>query len=316
MGILANWKKFNGFLFMQELARSAWYSKIIPGKKAYVYRQKYGNRRKLTAEQTNEAYRRLIESGKPFLAGRMGTAEMLRVNRYLMIKLGLKKHYSARHMRGVFQSTPEAVDWFAERVIELMPHVDIMPAWCLLAEPFLIRNYAKKAQICQLEDIEPFFYEKPWTAALKGKKVMVINPFDESIRKQYAKREMLFENPEMLPEFELHTVKSVMVLSPEYNVYGTMEDAINYMYNEAMKVDFDIALLGCGAMGMLLAEKIRQQGKQAIYLGGVLQILFGIRGKRWDNAEHYQKFFNEHWIYPIEAPPEGAERLDGSCYWK
>lgn len=316
MGILANWKKYNGFLFVKELIRSVWYTKVIPGKRAYVYRQKYGNRRKLTPEQTNEAYRALIESGKPFLAGRMGSSEMLRVNRYIMMKLGLKKSYSPVHMRGVFQSTPEAVDWYVEQVLDLMPHVDIMPVWCLLAEPYLVRQYGKKAKLTGFEDIEPFFYENPWTVALKGKKVMVINPFDESIRQQYAKRELLFENPDVLPEFELHTVKSVMVLSPEYNVYGTMEDAVNYMYNEAMKVDFDIALLGCGAMGMLLAEKFRQQGKQAIYMGGVLQMMFGIKGKRWDCQEKYANLYNEHWTYPIEDPPKGAERLDGSCYWK
>lgn len=316
MGILANWKKFNGFLFIAELARSFLKMKLLPRSIKLPKRVRYGNRKKITPEETNAYFREAILYGKPFVAARMGTAEMRRVNRYLMIKLGLKKSYDPIHIRSALINSPEAVNWHAERLIELLPHVDIMPAWCSLAEPYLIRNYAKKAKLCNLEDIEPFFYEEPWTAALKGKKVMVINPFDESIRLQYEKRELLFENPDILPEFELHTVKSVMILSPEDNIYGSMEEAIDYMYNEAMKVDFDVALLGCGAPGMLLAERFRQQGKQAIYLGGVLQVLFGIRGKRWDNMEDYQKFFNEHWIYPVEKPPKGAERLDGACYWK
>lgn len=315
MGILANWKKYNGFLFAEELFRSFWQLHFAKKNKG-GQRKKYGKKVLLPPEQTNEMFRNLIVSGKPFLAGRMGSAEMRRVNRYFMIKLGFKKNYDPSHIRGVFTSTPEAADWYAEQMIDLMPNIDIMPAWCPIGEAYMIRRYAKKAKLCEMKDIEPFFHEKPWTAALKGKKVMVINPFNESIQQQYAKRELLFENPDVLPEFELHTVKSVMVLSPEYNTYGTMEDAINYMYNEAMKVDFDIALLGCGPMGMLLAEKFRKQGKQAIYVGGVLQIMFGIKGKRWDNREKYSKLYNEHWTYPIEQPPKGSERLDASCYWK
>ena len=88
------------------------------------------------------------------------------------------------------------------------------------------------------------------------------------------------------------------------------------MYEEAMKIDFDIALLGCGQTGMILAERFRQQGKQAIYLGGALQLLFGLKGKRWDNMEKHSALYNEHWIYPIEEMPKGAERIEGGCYWK
>ena len=46
---------------------------------------------------------------------------------------------------------------------------------------------------------------------LKGKKVLVVHPFVESIKYQYENnREHLFENPDVLPEFkELILVKAV-----------------------------------------------------------------------------------------------------------
>ena len=316
MNLFKNWRKYNICLFLTETLRSLYYVKINHQQRKYVYRKKYGKRKKLSAQETNDFFLNSILSNKPFFAGRLGSAEMRRANRHIMIKLGLAKNFKPEHYRGALYNTPELAAWMSDQLLEVMPDVDIMPAWCLLAEPYIIRQFAKKAKISHFEDIEPFWYDMPWTSALKGKKVLVINPFDQSIRQQYEKRELLFENKNILPEFELHTLKSVMILSPEDNVYGTAVEAIDYMYNEAMKIDFDIALLGCGPMGMILADKFVKQGKQAVYLGGVLQMMFGIKGKRWDCQEKYANLYNEHWTYPVEELPKGAERLDSACYWK
>lgn len=314
--LIKNFKKYNFPLFVSETLRSIYYMKVNPSARKYVTREKYGKRKKLSAEETNAYYRDLILSGKPFLAGRLGAGEMRRVNRYVMKELGLCKNYKEANLKSVIiENSPELADWYCEKLIELLPNVDILPVWCQIAEPYLVRQFAKKAKLAHFEDIEPFWYENPWTSALKGKKVLVINPFDETIRQQYEKRELLFDNKDMLPEFELHTLKSVMVLTPEENTYGNIIDVVDYTYNEAMKIDFDIALLGCGQVGMLVAEKFRQQGKQAIYLGGALQLIFGIKGKRWDGQEKYARMYNEHWTYPIEQPPTSYKRIEGGCYW-
>ncbi len=317
MNIIENWKKYNGMLFVEENLRSAINSKFFPKKRRHVTRTKYGNRTKISGQKCNDFYRESILSRKDFFAGRLGSAEMRRVNRHVMMKLGIVKSYKESHLKNILlNKSPELADWYAQEVIDLLPNVDIMPAWCPIGEAYLIRQFAKKAKLCGFEEIEPFWYDNPWTEALRGRKVLVVNPFVESIKKQYEKRELLFDNPNMLPEFELHTVKSVMVLTEEDNTYGTIKDAIEYMYEESMKEDFDIALIACGPMGMILAERLRQQGKQVIYLGGVLQLLFGIKGKRWDCQEKYLNLYNEHWIYPVEEPPKGSEKLDSSCYWK
>lgn len=315
--LIENWKKYNLPLFLSETLRSVYYLKINNKARKYVFREKYGNRKKLSGQEINDFYREKILSGEPFFAGRLGSAEMRRVNRYVMKEVGLCKDYKESHLKNpLLKNSPELADWYAQQIIELLPNVDVMPAWCPIGESYLIRQFAKKAKLAHFEDIEPFWYENPWTSALTGKKVLVINPFDESIQQQYAKRELLFANKEMLPEFELRTVKSVMVLTAEDNTFGTIMDVIDYMYDEAMKEDFDIALLGCGPQGMILAERFRQQGKQAIYLGGIIQMMFGIKGKRWDEQEKYSKMYNEHWIYPVEEPPQGSKKLDGGCYWR
>ena len=55
-------------------------------------------------------------------------------------------------------------------------------------------------------------------------------------------------------------------------------------------MDFDIALLGCGCYGHPLCDFIRNElNKSAIYVGGGLQLLFGVMGKRWLERQDWQK---------------------------
>jgi hypothetical protein len=48
--------------------------------------------------------------------------------------------------------------------------------------------------------------------------------------------------------------------------------------------------------------------------GGNLQLLFGIKGKRWENSKNIK--FNEHWTYPLdEDKPKNYKKIEGGCYW-
>ena len=81
---------------------------------------------------------------------------------------------------------------------------------------------------------------------------------------------------------------------------------------EIDKIDFDIAILGCGAYGFPLAAFIKNKGKKAIHIGGATQLIFGIKGKRWEGAS----FINKYWISPRkEDRPKGFEKVEGGCYW-
>ncbi len=43
-------------------------------------------------------------------------------------------------------------------------------------------------------------------------------------------------------------------------------------------------------------------GKQAIHLGGCLQILFGLKGRRWDEEEpDIVAMYNDYWHYPMAS---------------
>jgi hypothetical protein len=48
-------------------------------------------------------------------------------------------------------------------------------------------------------------------------------------------------------------------------------------------------------------------------MGGDLQLMFGVRGKRWKQEDYN---FNEHWISPLpEEVPKENYKVEGGAYW-
>jgi hypothetical protein len=65
-----------------------------------------------------------------------------------------------------------------------------------------------------------------------------------------------------------------------------------------------------------LAAAIKQAGGQAIHLGGALQLLFGIQGRRWDRDLAVQSMVNARWVRPRpEETPLSAASIERGCYW-
>jgi hypothetical protein len=144
------------------------------------------------------------------------------------------------------------------------------------------------------------------------KKVLVIHPFEDTIRNNYKNRSKLFENSDFMPEFDLITIKAVQSIAGTKTEFEDWFSALRYMENQIEKIDFDIALIGAGAYGFPLAAFIKRMGKKAVHVGGVLQLYFGIKGKAWDNMGVY----NEFWTYPSEEErPVSFEKVEGGRYW-
>ena len=128
-----------------------------------------------------------------------------------------------------------------------------------------------------------------------------------------------------MPDFQLKTIKAVQSLGGVCD-YNSWFEALEYMKTEIDKTDFDICLIGAGAYGFPLAAYVKRIGKKAVHVGGSLQLIFGIKGKRWENPLYgkdelgeigkYPALMNQHWIYPgYEGKPNNAELIEGACYW-
>ncbi|MES3001686.1 MAG: hypothetical protein V4787_13415 [Pseudomonadota bacterium] len=229
--------------------------------------------------------------------------------------------WDAQHARllhnnaGFFPPTPPAMESFAQLMLRSMEDVDLLGSWVPgenLLEPSL-----RNARICGLADLEPYYHASPWSRALSHRRVLVVHPFASSIQSQYRNnRNLLFANPDVLPEFDLLTFESVQSSAGNPTRFRTWFDALDWMTDRIARLEFDVALIGCGAYGFPLASRIRNMGRQAIHLGGAVQILFGIKGGRWDRHPAISALFNEHWIRPGAAErPINFMAVEDGCYW-
>lgn len=282
----------------------------------------YYGRRIKGYDDANQLIYQLLISEKPFLVARFGDAELRSLVYSLETQMGLRKSFPkyikvAMHRNAGFFPTDDAnLIKFGKLLWESSKEVDVFGVWYNLLEDYVIHNTNPNALLVELEGLEPYRSDTPWSKALKGKKVLVVHPFEESIKKQFTIREKLFANRDVLPDFELITYKAVQTNAGADSEYATWFDALDRMYEDIKRIDFDVAIVGCGAYGLPLSAKLKKLGKQVVHLAGATQIMFGIRGARWDVRPEMQGFFNENWIRPSDSErPKDAQSVEGGCYW-
>lgn len=296
-------------------------------------------------DKASELIYNLLASGKPCMVARYGAFELASVVNCLGVKNAQHsclKYISGKSPQwwwnkrlmkfmqsnaGFFPSTEENLMKFGEMMVEDSKQLDILGSW-LPDEKVLKKTFNLGYQDVFLRNLEPFWSKQPWTSYLEGKRVVVVHPFAESIKNQYDNyRDKIFEDPKVLPTFSsFRVVKAVQSLGGESN-FETWFEALDYMKKEVEREDFDVCLIGCGAYGFPLAAYVKSMGKQAIHLGGALQLLFGIKGNRWENPNYgvkewgipygsYCSLINEFWVKPsIEDTPKIAKQIEGACYW-
>lgn len=287
----------------------------------------YANKWVMSQKKTNQYIFDQLMAGQPFMAARFGNTELSVMTSVLKRRLfGNTPEISAAfdewfhnlgELSGFFPDNPALAEEFTDLMLKSCKYVDILAMYHCRLDDYIITEYMPGIKLTFLNHIEPWRSKKPWTRALKGKKVLVIHPFVESIREQYRKRKLLFSDENVLPEFELKTLKAVQTIAGEKDDrFETWFDALEYMVQEALKIDFDVAVLGCGAYGFPLAARLKAAGKQAIHMGGVTQILFGIKGRRWVDNPRCGVKFNDAWIYPKESEtPSNCNVVENHCYW-
>jgi hypothetical protein len=285
----------------------------------YVYRGQEG------AEKVRE----LLCRKQPCLIARFGWNEIYIVMEYLRkchrASFAFNPDYCRmmHEVAGFFPPSTEALARFASESLEIVKNIDILGVVGNRGDELLIRNYNPDLIPVEIQCIGDHiaFQESPWTLCLRDKKVLVIHPFAETIRKQYAKRLLLFNGREVLPEFELLTLRTVLSNGDASASlpYSDWFAALNSMCQQIDKIDFEVALIGAGAYGMFLGDFCKRIGKQAVHLGGATQLLFGIKGLRWEHhypPEFSVRLFNQHWVRPAEEEtPPGVGKVEDGCYW-
>ena len=314
---------------MQEMGRKILIA--LRGKRKFSYL--VSEKRLTEPAEAQRLIREKLLSDKPCMIARFGSVELQAVVDYLFpptVKNAFRfvngeipswgyAPSTKRTMRinaGFFPATKPMLNRFGQLMLECMPLVDMLGSW--RQEETVVMSYMPKVIFVPLYALEPYYFDNPWTPALEGKKVLVVHPFEDTIKKQHETcYEQLFADKRLTPNFELQTLKAVQsIAGNQPDGFDDWFQALEWMKTEIDRRDFDIAIIGCGAYGFPLAAHIKQIGKKAVHLGGAVQYLFGIRSNASDNNKDLASFINEKWVRPSQSEtPKGIEKVENSRYW-
>lgn len=296
----------------------------------------------LDSNKANDLIFNALMDDKPCMITRFGAVEISALNNYVGIvndKHNVWKfikgetpewwwnegiRFAMKNNAGFFPTTDQNLLKFGSLMLNCIKSIDILGSWQPYEHIFL--KYFSTAKLVHIFLLDPFWSKLPWTRALEGKKVLVIHPFAELIKNQYyERRENLFQNKKILPQFDLRVIPAVQSVGGN-SEYTDWFQALEYMKEQVDKQDYHICLIGAGAYGLPLAAYIKNKGKKAVHIGGPLQLLFGIWGKRWNNPHYasnilnfegaYLSMKNSYWVEPSEKlRPVNYQDIEGGCYW-
>jgi hypothetical protein len=151
----------------------------------------------------------------------------------------------------------------------------------------------------------------------------VISPFAATIQRQIPNldkalpklwsKDLLFDTITMPLSWGIQSSENQHAMLALYgDSVGLLEDLKKQMDAKA----YDVVLVGAGLYSLPLVAHAVRQGKKGIHLGGATQLLFGIRGSRWDRMPEFQRLFNDAWTRPSEEErPLQFQQVERGCYW-
>lgn len=286
-----------------------------------VERAKYLGTRILPPQEGNDVLAGSLR--QPTAAGKIGAGEMAALRHYWRHAdasghCEFWRGYAARNLHriaGVYPPEPAIFSRFCQTYAGALQR-DVLAVWFNFGEHAARQRFIPGATLTELDALEPYYNHRPWSEHLAGKRVLVVSPFADTVEAQYRRRREIWRaKPEVLPEFELRTVRvplSSYLASPPYSDWFAALDA---MCRQMEAAPFDAAIVGAGAWSIPLVAHAKSLGAWAIHLGGVAQILFGIKGRRWERNDRIMAFCNEAWVRPSASEtPQNIQAIEGGCY--
>lgn len=199
----------------------------------------------------------------------------------------------------------------------------------LVMDPGALLGYAQKEQNIYIGHLEQPADFEPWTAKLKGKKVLVVSTHRESILSQWNHIYDVWgkDTPKITPFDLVDVIRAPYhpsIDSRQYPECNSWADSLSYIVDQIDKADYDVLLSGATTMSPFLVDHAKRTGKIGIQTGGTIQLFFGIKGDRWMRAPHYaawNNMVNRYWIDPLKADePEKRNNLlhleSARAYWR
>jgi hypothetical protein len=294
-------------------------------------------RRLATREEFIADLRDALDAGRGYAAAKVGLTERdvlaypivlerepdLRRRRAYELKLA---HLGLRHS-GIFPAEPGFLARFAGALVQAMRTFDSIGVRldCWPGDADILRHHGIEGRPVDYMDQEPDRSvpddaRRCWLPLLRGRRLLLVAPYAELLRER-ATRET-FEavwRKTGKPWFEPASVDALEFpygfARPTQERYATLLDLATDVEARIAGREFDVALIAAGTLGCLLAAAVKARGRAAIALGGHLQVLFGVGGRRWWERPDWQRdYINETWIeVPDRYKPDPRETDED--YW-
>jgi hypothetical protein len=280
-----------------------------------------------------------LAGGRGYATGKIGICEIQRLN-YSILAAKLGKNHKllkalASHLifhslkqQALFPPDPDFYLRYNEFYVAEMRELDCLGVFPELMDRTLpvIEFFRLGMPLVAYLDQEPdrslpSREDNCYLPYFEGKKLLLVCSFAELLRERAT--EDVFERVWAGTGKRWFHPKSVDALEFPYGYSATTHERhenslklYEEITSEMARRDFDAALIGAAGLGIPLAAFAKKLGKAGISLGGHLQVLFGVLGKRWRAREDFRAYINDAWIdMPARYRPPETDIADGGAYW-
>jgi hypothetical protein len=233
------------------------------------------------------------------------------------------------HGAGIYFENQEDMNLYCNIYLESVKNTTLLGVWDanmkLQASDFynyleqqkLDKNYipAQSIEFCYYLNENNYNIDK----LLTNKKILIISSHKNTIQKQLKVLDNIFPK-------KIFDNCNIFLYKPPQQNGGNFDGKswfhhYNLMKNQLSRLikffDFDVAFVSCGGFGMPICNYIfTELNKSVIYIGGSLQLFFGIMGSRWQTNKKVTSLMNNYWCYPEDSDkPKNTKLVENSCYW-
>ena len=154
---------------------------------------------------------------------------------------------------GILLESTLEISNYSDAYLSAIEHCEMMAGWDVQgnyighiaqSHAYLRNVYPTKKMFWALSlDIFHYIYSSPWTHALRGKRILIISPFEESILEKLPIRSKLYHGIDLFPDCEFITIKPPQTQAGEPSRGFTVEFH-EFKEKIDMLIDsFDVALV-------------------------------------------------------------------------
>lgn len=321
----------------------------------------------LAARRTGEAahaflyqqIKQALDTKQPIVIGKIGTNELLLIYCYHLITQGRMQWFppdvlaEMENGAGLYPLDKATIETFIRVYLDSLRALDVFASWndrFIDFEEALYSSYISKYNsvssksekskksdggIVELTSLESFYTSREhwWQTLFRGKCILVISPFVDSIQRQLepGQRARVWTGrwvgfwPDDINFKFIRFEHPWSLLSKEEQeqlplaTSRCFADKLKRFEKEIAEIgDFDIALIGAGCYSLPLCAYIKNTKQRiAFHLGGGLQMMFGVYGARWNTSSSiFKEYVNDVWIRPSgNEIPSGYKKQEGGAYF-